>query len=88
MLNRFHEQILRKGLYMSNVLKFKSREFENSVLPNKLLSLEDIEEKYNIKYQTAYKYIVSEHKIPYYKLGRNIRIDERDIIYLFDYKGV
>lgn len=73
---------------MNNVLKFKSREFGNSVLPNKLLSLEDIEEKYNIKYQTAYKYIVSEHKIPYYKLGRNIRIDERDIIYLFDYKGV
>lgn len=72
---------------MSNVLKFK-REFDNSVLPNKLLSLDDIEQKYNIKYQTAYKHIVKEHKIPYYQLGRNIRVDERDVVYLFDYKGV
>ena len=73
---------------MSNVLKFKSREFENSVLPNKLLSLKEIEDRCNIDYHTAYKHIVLEHKIPYYQCGRIIRVDEKDLIYLYDYKGV
>lgn len=71
----------------NNVVKFEQRELGHRT-PNNLLSLEEIEKKYKIKYNTAYKYIVLEHKTPYYRLGRNIRVSEIDFLSLFEYMGV
>lgn len=66
---------------MSNVIKFKTS-------PVDLLSLHEIEKKYKIKYITAYKHIVLEHKIPFYRFGRTIRVSEEDFVKLFSYQGV
>ena len=66
---------------MSKVIKFKTS-------PVDLLSLHEIEKKYKIKYITAYKHIVLEHKIPFYRFGRTIRVSEEDFIKLFSYQGV
>lgn len=66
---------------MSNVIKFKTS-------PVDLLSLHEIEKKYKIKYITAYKHVVLEHKIPYFRFGRNIRVSEEDFVKLFSYQGV
>lgn len=66
---------------MSKVIKFKTS-------PVDLLSLHEIEKKYKIKYITAYKHIVLEHKIPFYRFGRTIRVSEEDFVKLFSYQGV
>ena len=71
---------------MSNVVKFKTSSVDN--LPDDLMTLEDIETKYKIKYSTAYKHIVLEHKVPYFKFGRNIRVKKSDFLQIFEYKGV
>ena len=72
---------------INKVVKFEKEDLGFKT-PNNLLSLEEIEKKYKIKYNTAYKYIVLEHKIPYYRLGRNIRVSEVDFLSLFEYMGV
>ena len=72
---------------LNKVVKFEKEDLGFKT-PNNLLSLGEIEKKYKIKYNTAYKYVVLEHKIPYYRLGRNIRVSEIDFLSLFEYMGV
>lgn len=60
---------------MLNVIPIK-REL-NEPTPDDLMTLDEIESKYKIKYNTAYKHIVLDSKIPYYKIGRNIRVSEK-----------
>lgn len=62
---------------MQNVIKLKNVK-SSLATPEDLITLDEIQSKYKFKYGTAYKYIVLEHRIPYFKLGRNIRVSEKD----------
>lgn len=62
---------------MNNVISLENKK-SSKTTPDDLMSLDEIQSKYNFKYGTAYKYIVLEHKIPYFKLGRSIRVSEKD----------
>lgn len=64
---------------MKNVVSFENKK-SSCATPDDLITLEEIQSKFNLKYGTVYKYIVLEHKIPYYKLGRNIRVSQKDFV--------
>ena len=64
---------------MKNVISLENRK-SSLATPDDLMTLDEIQTKYNFKYGTAYKYIVLEHKIPYFKLGRSIRVSEKDFV--------
>ena len=58
---------------MSNVIEFKLG------IPTDLMTFEEIEKKYRLKYHTLYKYACKENKIPYYRIG-GLRVSEKDVI--------
>lgn len=59
---------------MSNIINFIRDE-----IPSDLMTFDEVEKKYRIKYHTLYKYTCRENEIPYIKRG-GLRVSERDVI--------
>ena len=59
---------------MTNIINFTREE-----IPSDLMTFDEVEKKYRIKYHTLYKYTCREKEIPYIKRG-GLRVSERDII--------
>ena len=59
---------------MSNIINFIRDE-----IPSDLMTFDEVEKKYRIKYHTLYKYTCRENEIPYIKRGGS-RVSERDVI--------
>lgn len=51
----------------------------NQVFPNDLMTFQEVESKYKIKYATLYKYTKLLNEIPVYTRG-GLKVSERDLI--------
>ena len=56
-----------------NVVEF------NQVFPNDLMTFQEVESKYKIKYATLYKYTKLLNEIPVYTRG-GLKVSEKDLI--------
>lgn len=60
----------------NNVVKLKSL---SQTFPTDLMTFQEIESKYKIKYATLYKYTKLLNQIPFYSRG-GLKVSEKDII--------
>lgn len=61
----------------NNVINYNKSKLE---LPKDLLTFKEVQEKYNIKYHTLYKYTRTLNEIPFYAKG-GLKVSELDIIH-------